>query len=59
MSEKIKYTDEPLGDLRVIPDFLPRPEELVFRDKGGENKGQRTISLTETSKKPVAKVEGD
>ena len=34
MSGKIKYTDEPLGDLRVIPDFLPRPEELVFRDEG-------------------------
>ena len=34
MSRKIKYTDEPLGGLRVIPDFLPRPEELVFRDEG-------------------------
>lgn len=34
MNEKIKYTDEPLGDLRVIPDFLPHPEELVFRDEG-------------------------
>ena len=34
MSEKIQYTDEPLGSLRVVPDFLPRPEELVFRDEG-------------------------
>lgn len=34
MSEKIRYTDEPLGDLRVVPDFLPRPEDLVFRDEG-------------------------
>ena len=34
MSEKIKYTDEPLGDPRVVPDFLPRPEDLVFRDEG-------------------------
>jgi hypothetical protein len=34
MSEKIKYTDEPLGDLTVVPDFLPRPEELIFRDEG-------------------------
>ena len=33
MSEKIKYTDEPLGDLRVVPDFLPRPDELAFRDE--------------------------
>lgn len=34
MSEKIRYTDEPLGDLKVVPDFLPGPEELVFRDEG-------------------------
>ena len=34
MSEKIRYTNEPLGDLEVIPDFLPRPEDLVFRDEG-------------------------
>jgi predicted DNA binding CopG/RHH family protein len=34
MSGKIKYTDEPLGDLKVISDFLPCPEELVFRDEG-------------------------
>ncbi len=32
MNAKIRYTDEPLGDLRVIPDFLPAPEELVFQD---------------------------
>ncbi len=36
MSEKIKYTDEPLGNLKVVPDFLPRPEDLVFRDEGGQ-----------------------
>lgn len=34
MSGKIRYTDEPLGKLKVIPDFLPRPEDLVFRDEG-------------------------
>jgi predicted DNA binding CopG/RHH family protein len=34
MSEKIKYTNEPLGDLKVVSDFLPRPEDLVFRDEG-------------------------
>jgi hypothetical protein len=33
MSEKIRYTDEPLGDLEVVPDFLPRPEDLVFREE--------------------------
>jgi hypothetical protein len=32
MSEKIKYTDEPLGEVKVVPDFLPSPDELAFRD---------------------------
>jgi len=45
MSERIKYTDEPLGNLRVVPDFLPRPEDLVFRDQGVKV----TISLSKRS----------
>ena len=27
------YTDEPLGDVRVIDDFLPSPEDLVFKEE--------------------------
>ncbi len=34
MSGKIKYTNEPLGNLEVVSDFLPPPEDLVFRDEG-------------------------
>jgi hypothetical protein len=34
MTEKIRYTDEPLGKLKVVPDFLPSPEELAFREEG-------------------------
>ena len=34
MSERIRYTNEPLGKLTVVPDFLPRPEDLAFRDEG-------------------------
>jgi hypothetical protein len=34
MSGKIRYANEPLGRLKVVPDFLPRPEDLVFRDEG-------------------------
>jgi predicted DNA binding CopG/RHH family protein len=45
MKEKIRYTDEPLGDLKVIPDFLPRPEDLVLRDEGVKI----TISLSKRS----------
>lgn len=45
MSERIKYTDEPLGDLKVVSDFLLRPEDLVFRDEGVKV----TISLSRRS----------
>jgi len=33
MSAKIKYADEPLGKIQVIPDFLPSPAELAFREE--------------------------
>jgi predicted DNA binding CopG/RHH family protein len=32
MKTKIKYTDEPLGELRVIKDFLPPPDKLILKD---------------------------
>jgi len=34
MSTKIRYSDEPLGAMKVIPDFLPSPDELAFREEG-------------------------
>ena len=34
MSTKIKYTDEPLGEIRIIRDILPPPEQLAFREEG-------------------------
>lgn len=34
MSARPRYTDEPLGRLKVVRDFLPPPEDLVFRDEG-------------------------
>jgi predicted DNA binding CopG/RHH family protein len=33
MKNKIKYSDEPIGKIKIIKDFLPSPEELVFKDK--------------------------
>jgi len=30
MSKPIEYTDEPLGELKIVPDFLPSPENLIF-----------------------------
>ena len=45
MSAKIRYTDEPLGEVKVIPDFLPSPDELVFRQESVKV----TISLSKKS----------
>ena len=45
MNAKIKYTDEELGDLKVMPDFLPSPEELAFK----EDTVKVTISLSKES----------
>lgn len=33
MSSKIKYTNEPIGKIKVVSDFLPSPEELAFREE--------------------------
>jgi len=32
MKSKIKYTDEPMGKLKVISDFLPAPDQLVLKE---------------------------
>ena len=45
MKKKIKYTDEAIGDLRVIDDFLPSPEELAFK----EDNVKVTIALSKAS----------
>jgi len=45
MKRKIKYTDEPMGKVKVIPDFLPSPEELALKDETVKV----TIALSKTS----------
>ncbi|HEX4872625.1 MAG TPA: hypothetical protein VFV27_09950 [Nevskiaceae bacterium] len=34
MSEKTRYSAEPLGRIEIVADFLPPPEELAFREEG-------------------------
>ena len=34
MSEKIRYTNEPIGNVEIVRDFLPSPAELAFREDG-------------------------
>jgi hypothetical protein len=45
MKKPIKYTNEPLGRLSVVEDFLPPPSELVFR----EDTEKVTIALSRRS----------
>jgi predicted DNA binding CopG/RHH family protein len=45
MKNKIKYTDESIGKVKVIADFLPSPEELALKDETVKV----TISLSKTS----------
>ncbi len=33
MKTKIKYTDEPMGELRVVKDFLPPPDKLILKEE--------------------------
>lgn len=45
MNTKIKYTEEDIGEAQVIPDCLPPPEELVFK----EDTVKVTIALSKGS----------
>ncbi len=45
MKSKIKYTEGSLGKFRVIDDFLPSPEDLVFKKENVKV----TMSLSKSS----------
>jgi len=45
MRNKIEYREGPVEDVRVVADFLPKPEELVFR----EETVKITIALSKAS----------
>ncbi len=45
MKSKIRYSEEPMGELRVINDFLPPPDRLVLK----EENVKVTISLKKSS----------
>ncbi len=44
-NKKIKYTDEAIGKVEIIDDFLPKPEDLVLK----EETVKVTLSLTKES----------
>ncbi|MDQ7838595.1 MAG: CopG family transcriptional regulator [Thermodesulfobacteriota bacterium] len=45
MKSKIKHTNEPMGELRVVKDFLPPPDQLVLK----EENVKVTIALKKSS----------
>ena len=45
MRKRIRYTDEAIGEVRVVKDFLPSPDQLVLR----EDSVKVTISLSKSS----------
>ncbi len=45
MKKKVKYSNEPLGKVNIVKDFLPPPEALVLQ----EEKVKITISLSKDS----------
>ena len=45
MKNAIKYTDEPIGAVKMVADFLPPPDQLAFR----EESVKVTIALSRAS----------
>ena len=45
MSKQIQYSDDPIGKLKLVPDFLPSPEKLALKKKNTKV----TISLSTES----------
>jgi predicted DNA binding CopG/RHH family protein len=45
LKSKIKHTEGPMGELKVIKDFLPPPDQLVLK----EENVKITISLKKSS----------
>ena len=41
----VKYTDEPIGEIRLVDDFLPQPDQLVLK----EETVKVTLALTRES----------
>jgi hypothetical protein len=45
MKNRIQHSDEPMGQLKVVRDFLPPPQDLVFE----EDTVKVTIGLSRSS----------
>ena len=39
--EKVRYTNEPLGNPKVVPDLLPRRADLVFKTEAKKHNARK------------------
>ncbi len=53
MSAKIKYSDEPLGEVQAIPDFLPSPGDLEVDAAWDEVIRKRIAEIESGAVKPI------
>ena len=53
MKRKIKYSDEPIGKLKIIKDFLPSPEGLKdrFLERAKKGKVKKYLAVLSKVKK--------
>jgi predicted DNA binding CopG/RHH family protein len=45
MNKRIRYSEDPIGEIKLVPDFLPSPEELTLK----KEQTKVTISLSSES----------
>ena len=45
MRKKTKYSNEKIGEIEIVKDFLPKPEDLVFK----EDTVKVTLNLSKSS----------
>ncbi len=57
MKKKIKYSDEKIGEVEIIKDFLPKPEDLVLKEQTVKVTLNLSISSVEFFKK-IARQHG-
>ena len=55
MKKKIKYTSEKIGKIKIVKDFLPKPEELILKEKNVKVTLNLSKSSVDYFKKVAAK----
>ena len=45
MKKKIKYSNEEIGEVEIVKDFLPKPEDLIYK----EDTVKVTLNLSKSS----------